>query len=289
MGMPDKMETDGFAIIPGLISQALVAPAVKAIKERVNVALKGYNIEPGPDFVGLIHASASLHKTPAQWPGIRFGGHNMRGWMRSSGTGRIFDDWNDPSVVAVQEACRGLAAALLQVPPESLHRVHERCSAKVPGCPEFGAHLDRNLENTIQIIIALSDTKFLLWPGSHQHDIGSDAHGFYPLSRAEIQALPQPRSVVDAGAGDVCVMRGGKLVHGSVAVTSGVRIMTYAHFETSLAQGQTVSHAAAIAETTALPKKRKGRGAKRRVPRLSKKEMPDPGLPEARRSGQDIA
>ena len=48
--MPEKLEIDGFAIIPGLISQALIAPAVKAIKERVDVALQGYNIEPGPDF-----------------------------------------------------------------------------------------------------------------------------------------------------------------------------------------------------------------------------------------------
>ena len=234
LGMPEKLEIDGFAIIPGLISQALIAPAVKAIKERVDVALQGYNIEPGPDFQGLIHAKACFHQSPAEWPGIKFGAHSMRGWMQSSGTGRIFDNWNDPSVVAVQEACRGLAAALLEVPPESLHRVHERCSVKVPGCPEFGAHLDRNRANTFQIIIALSDTKFLLWPGSHKHDIGSDADGFYSLSSTEIQALPQPRSLVDAAAGDVCVMVRGRMVHGSVAVTSGVRIMTYAHYETSV-------------------------------------------------------
>ena len=36
---------------------------------------------------------------------------------------------------------------------------------------------------------------------------------------------------MDVVAGDVCVMVGGKLVHGSVAVTSGIRIMTYAHYE----------------------------------------------------------
>ena len=206
-----KMDTDGFAIIPGLISQALIAPAVEAIKERVNVALQGYNIEPGPDCEGLIHATNLLDKTPEGWPGISFGGFGKRGWMKASGTGRIFDNFIDDRVLQVQEACRDLAANLLQVPPESLQRVHERCSVKVPGCPEFGAHLDRNRENTVQIIVALSGTKFLLWPGSHQHDICSDAVGFYQLKRAEVEALPQPRIEVEAGAGDVCVMVGGKL------------------------------------------------------------------------------
>ena len=236
LGMPEKLEIDGFAIIPGLIPQALIAPAVKAIKERVDVALQGYNIEPGPDFQGLIHAKARFHQSPAEWPGIKFGAHSMRGWMQSSGTGRIFDNWNDPSVVAVQEACRGLAAALLEVPLGSLHRVHERCSVKVPGCPEFGAHLDRNREHGFQIIVALSDTKFLLWPGSHKHHVpGGDADGFYALTPAEIEELPQPRMEVDARAGDVCAMVGGKTVHGSVAVPrgSGDRFMTYANYETS--------------------------------------------------------
>ena len=242
------MDTDGFAIVPGLIPRALIAPAVKAIKERLKVALKGYKIELGQDCEGLNHATAKFHLTPAGWPGLKFGCRHMRGWIKPTGTGRIFDDWKDHRVEAVQEACRDLAASLLQVPPESLHRVHERCSVKVPGCQELGAHLDRNRLNTVQILVALSGTNFLLWPGSHQHDIGSGKDGFYSLSREETAGLPRPRIEVVAGAGDVCVMVGGKLVHGSVAVTSGVRIMTYAHFETSLAQAPTMSQGIATAE-----------------------------------------
>ena len=176
-----------------------------------------------------------LNKAPAEWTGSSFGGFNKRGWMRRSGVGRIFEDWHDPNVEAVQEACRDLAASLHRVPPNSLHRVHERCSIKVPGCPEFGAHLDRQRENTFQIIVALTDTKFLLWPGSHRHEIAIDEAGYYELEPEEIEALPQTRTEVDVVAGDVCVMVGGKLVHGSIAVTSGVQIMTYAHYQTSAA------------------------------------------------------
>lgn len=251
--MPDKLATDGFVIVPGLISPALIAPAVEAVKERVKLALTCYNIKPGKHFKALIDAVPKFNKTPHEWPGKVFGSVNRRGWMKASGVGRIFEDWNDPSVVAVQEACRVLAAALHQVPPESLHRVHERCSIKVPGCPEFGAHLDRERGGTFQILVALTDTKFLLWPGSHQHDIAIDETRYYPLTTTEIRALPQPRSEVVAAAGDVCVMVGGKLVHGSVAVTSGIRIMTYAHYETAEPKN--------TAAKTKLPKK-KGMGAK---------------------------
>ena len=228
--LPAKVDTDGYVIVPGLIPQALIAPAVSAIKERVGIALKGYGMEPGSDCENLIKATASLGKSPVDWPGMPFGGRDKRGWMKTSGTGRIFDDWRDASVVAVQEECRVLAAALFQVPPDSLHRVHERCSIKVPGCPAFGAHVDRNRRKTFQMIVALSDTKVLLWPGSHQHDIGT-GDGYYALTSSEIKALPQPGIEVDVGAGDVCVMKGGELVHGSIKVTSGARIMTYAHFE----------------------------------------------------------
>ena len=250
--LPAKLANDGFAIIRGLISQALIAPAVKAVKERVKVALRGYKIKAGADFEGLMHAIPLLHKTPVGWPGKRFGGTKYRGWMKNSGVGRLFEDWHDPSVVAVQEACRVLAAALHQVPPESLHRVHERCSIKVPRSPEFEAHLDRQREGTFQIVIALTDTKVLLWPGSHQHDIAVDVHKYYALKPEEIEALPKPRTEVDIVAGDVCVMVGGKLVHGSIAVTSGFRIMTYAHYETSVATSAETS----VATSAANPKKK---------------------------------
>ena len=85
-------------------------------------------------------------------------------------------------------------------------------------------------------MIALTDTKFLLWPGSHRHEIAIDEAGYYELEPEEIEALPQTRTEVDVVAGDVCVMVGGKLVHGSIAVTSGVQIMTYARYETSTAR-----------------------------------------------------
>jgi hypothetical protein len=113
----------------------------------------------------------------------------------------------------------------------------ESCSIKVPGCPEWVPHLDRAREGSFQVAIALTDTSFLVWPGSHRQLIGRDhfKKGFYALSKGDMQLLATAgctKLAVPAKAGDVLVMLGGLCVHSSPAVlaTEGERIATYAHW-----------------------------------------------------------
>ena len=99
----------------------------------------------------------------------------------------------------------------------------ESCSFKVPGCPEWVAHLDRSREGSFQVVIALTDTTFLVWPDSHLVPIGRDCSkkGFYALSKGEKAQLDKARCAkvaVAAVAGDVLIMLGGLCVHSSPGV-----------------------------------------------------------------------
>ncbi len=118
-----------------------------------------------------------------------------------------------------------------------LEAVPESCSFKVPGCPEWVPHLDRAREGTFQVVIALTDTKFLVWPRSHLQLIGWDhtSKGFYALTKKDKDLLVQAgcaQLVVPASAGDVLIMLGGVCVHSSprVLVDESERIATYAHW-----------------------------------------------------------
>jgi hypothetical protein len=113
----------------------------------------------------------------------------------------------------------------------------ESCSIKVPGCPEWVPHLDRAREGSFQVVIALTDTTFLVWPRSHLQPIGRDhfKKGFYALSKGDKELLETAgctKLAVPAMAGDVLVMLGGVCVHSSPAVlaTESERIATYAHW-----------------------------------------------------------
>jgi hypothetical protein len=116
-----------------------------------------------------------------------------------------------------------------------VHSVPERCSIKVPGCPEWVAHLDRSREGSYQVVIALTATSFLVWPDSHRVAIARDKSGFHALLPDELEVLEQAGcrpQAVPASAGDVLVMLGGLLVHSSprVQVQDGARIATYANW-----------------------------------------------------------
>jgi hypothetical protein len=113
----------------------------------------------------------------------------------------------------------------------------ESCSFKVPGCPEWVPHLDRARVGSFQVVIALTDTSFLVWPFSHLQPIGRDhaTKGFYALTKADKEMLTQAGSAqlaVPASAGDVLIMLGGLCVHSSPRVQEGEseRIATYAHW-----------------------------------------------------------
>ncbi len=113
----------------------------------------------------------------------------------------------------------------------------ESCSIKVLGCPEWVPHLDRAREGSFQVVIALTDTTFLVWPDSHLQHIGRDhaKKGFYTLTKQDKDVLKKAGCVkmaVPASAGDVLIMLGGVCVHSSpkVEMNDSERIATYAHW-----------------------------------------------------------
>lgn len=107
-----------------------------------------------PDCTGLLALGDRLMRTPADWPGKPFGSICKRGWIKGLGGGRWSDGWRDPRVDAVQEATRGLAAALMSAEPAGLVRIPERLSIKPAGSPAFPAHLDQNRLGDYQMVIA---------------------------------------------------------------------------------------------------------------------------------------
>jgi hypothetical protein len=71
---------------------------------------------------------------------------NKRGWIKSIGSGRIFEGTflSEPALQAVQERARPLMAVAMAVSAEDLEWVPERCAVKPEGCPELRAHVDGN-------------------------------------------------------------------------------------------------------------------------------------------------
>ena len=88
-----------------------------------------------------------LHRSPVGWTESGeppFGSIDKRGWVKSVGTGRMFEGTflEHPALQAVQEAARPLAAELYDVDASALNRVAERVSVKPSGCPALQPHID---------------------------------------------------------------------------------------------------------------------------------------------------
>ena len=86
-----------------------------------------------------------------------------------------------------------------------------------------------------KVVIALSPTKFVLWPRSHTRNFNSNGKGFYALKPEDLTILESIGSVkteISAAPGDVLFFLGGKIVHGSpgIADSEGARFATYAHW-----------------------------------------------------------
>jgi hypothetical protein len=113
--------------------------------------------------------------------------------------------------------------------------VPERCSLKPPNSKEWVAHLDRSRVGTYQVVIALTETKFIVWEKSHMRAIGQDTKGFHALSKDELFELEghSKKMVLEANPGDILIMQGGICVHSSPGVGSDEpeRICTYAHWD----------------------------------------------------------
>ena len=74
----------------------------------------------------------------------------------------------------------------------------------------------------------------LVWKGSHRARLANTGK-YYELTSDELCALQErcPEQLVPMSPGDVMVMVGGRLVHGSPAISAGqpARWATYAHFK----------------------------------------------------------
>ena len=161
-------------------------------------------------------------------------------WQRRLGTGRLFTGTflSNPTIVEIQESTRGFYAELAGHAPDKLVRIPERASVKPAGCPELQAHLDLHRRGSLQVVIALSDLEFLVWPGSHRVQLplprkGTSKRpcrpGFTWCSRSDLAALEAAgvhRELVPARAGDVLFMAGGEMVHGSRQTGRSVSLHT---------------------------------------------------------------
>ena len=150
--------------------------------------------------------------------------------------------FRDPNIMSIQESCRPLVAAASGRDASSLKLVPERCSVKVGSCPALGPHLDPHRQGGLQVVIALSSTVFQVWPKSHKVCVADrvKSRNFHLLSEEELARLPMGCEEILACRGDVLLMQGSVLVHGSPAVPLGgePRIMTYARLDTDISNGQ---------------------------------------------------
>ena len=108
-------------------------------------------------------------------------------------------------------------------------------AVKPGGCEAFKAHLDLGRQGGVQCVVALSPGAFLVWPRSHKSGLAQQLGktGFHTLTKGELAALPERSSTLPAKAGDVLLMQGGTLVHGSPDVPEGsaARVVAYANFD----------------------------------------------------------
>lgn len=230
--MQENMERDGFCVVQGCV-QGGADECVRQHVLRV-LGMKGLVVDPAKHFKEMLTKSIRWDQSPPTWEGPAFGGVKYRGWMQASGTGRMFDDWCPPPIRTAQEAVKPVVALLRGCLAKDLELVPERSSIKVDGCPEFGPHLDMNRQGDIQAVIALTETSFVVWPGTHKLQIGpADGTGYYKLTSDDlfmVEGQGCKRLDIKAAVGDALFMTGGRLVHGSPAGEAEERICTYASF-----------------------------------------------------------
>ena len=147
----------------------------------------------------------------------------------------MFDEWKHQAIDDVREVTRAHVAKWHGCSPERLTAHAERCSVKVAGCLPLSAHLDQGRVGTIQVVIALSPTKFVIWPRSHTVALNPQGKGYYvltPTDLAKLQTAGSVKTEIPSDPGDVLFFLGGKIVHGSPAVVDneGTRFATYAHW-----------------------------------------------------------
>ena len=179
----EAWDKDGYFVVPGLIDRTMAANAAKEVRVATERLLKAYGIKAGPDFKVLLRNMRRFQRTPKASQGqFKFGAYSKRAWMQNSGTGRFYENFSGIAVDTCRERTREIVASIHGVPPEALKQQPEKASIKPEGCGPLKWHLDQDRVGTVQVVIALTASSFMMWPGSHKVAIGSPDHkGFYKL------------------------------------------------------------------------------------------------------------
>ena len=260
-GLKACVEERGFGILRGLIPAKQIQAMITKIQEQVAALARLYEKERiektgvgdkhrsfGNTCGELMRLKDRLHSAPKGWVDpqrpdwrISFGSVKYRGWMQHLGAGRMFegrDFAEDGQASALQELCRPVVAFLHGVPEGALRRVDERVSVKPAGTPMLESHIDGNRRGSYQVVMALSETPFLVFPYSHKAAaiFPENINKYYALTKDELNRLKDEfqseATEVPAKPGDVLVFEGGSFVHGSVEIKMGqpTRYVAYAQF-----------------------------------------------------------
>ena len=176
-------------------------------------------------------------KSPENWSHKPWGGVDKLGFQKPLGSGRLFSGFEDKrELVQAQEKFRTLVAELHQVPPHELARVKDTVSVKPVGAPALALHVDGSRLGTFQIVVALSQTSFVVVPGTHLNQTVQDAAqqkkkqgktGYLNIEQDLGLQLSPTR--IPASPGDTLIFHGG-LVHGSPAPEVETRFTAHVHF-----------------------------------------------------------
>ena len=153
-----SLEHNGYRVWKKAVSHAEVTALVAKIKERVSTVLSMYGHSCSDDCSELLKHTALWSKSPAGWADLGekpFGSMDKRGWIKTVGSGRIFDGTflSEPALQAVQEHAKPLVAAAMHVSVEDLELVPERCAVKPEGSPALPAHYDGDHAADFQAIL----------------------------------------------------------------------------------------------------------------------------------------
>jgi len=214
---------------------------VREIIVICKLCLQGWGLKCSDSCAELLQVpSGNWLRCPLGWEdqgGMCFGAIDKRGFIGRLGGGRLFEGENvkgSECLRRIQEYTRPIAAAILGILPEELTlHLDETVGVKPPGSDVLELHIDGNRLDDIQIAIALVDTTFLVCPRSHQvKGPWRKAKGFYAMKKDDLRRLPCGSTSLRAKAGDVLVMRGGEMVHGSPSVGGSelARFMAYSAF-----------------------------------------------------------
>ena len=158
-----SLRHESYGVLKKAVPHAVVATLVARCKERVSTVLAMHGHSCSEDCSELLKHTALWCKSPAGWAELGekpFGSMNKRGWIKSVGSGRIFQGtfFSEPALQAVQEHAKPLVAAAMHVSAEDLEWEAEPCAVKPEGSPALPAHIDGEHTSDFQAILSQETT-----------------------------------------------------------------------------------------------------------------------------------